>query len=177
MSDFVIFKVGGIKIMNKKLELLFQQQANNELYSAYLYFKMAKYYQSLSLDGFSNYFLVQAKEEVEHADKFIEFLIDKGIEVEHKDIKAHTDKFKSIKDPLLLFVSQEIEVTKLIENIYRNAREVDDLDALNFLNWFINEQHEEEKISTELLQKYETLAENDKAGLYELNKELTKRTE
>lgn len=160
--------------MQEKLVELIQKQINWELYSAYAYYAVAEFYRSRGLDGFHAYFEEHAKEEIEHAEKFSEYLQDNGIAVVLGDIKALDMKFESLRDPLVFFVEHEKEVTALINAIYREARSQDNLDAMNFLQWYISEQREEEKTANDLLSKYDLFVNNDPLALYHLEKDLVK---
>lgn len=160
--------------METKLISLIQSQINWELYSAYAYYAVAEYYRHQGLDGFHAYFEKQAREEIEHAEKFSEYLQDNDISVKLEDVKVLKKDFQSVRDPLVFFVEHEKEVTSLIHEIYREARDEDDLAAMHFLDWYIAEQIEEEKTSTDLLQKYDLFAKEGGFGLYQLDRELAK---
>lgn len=160
--------------MKDKLIKLIQSQINWELYSAYAYYAVAEFYRSKGLPGFHSYFEKQAKEEIEHAEKLSEYLQDHDVAIELADIKALKEKFVSLRDPLVFFVNHEKEVTALIHALYREARAEDDLEAMEFLSWYVKEQGEEEKSSSDLLQKFDLFASNGGLGLYELDKELAK---
>lgn len=160
--------------MKENLINLIQSQVNWELYSAYAYYAVAEFYRHKGLDGFHKFFEKQAQEEIEHAEKFSEYLQDNDVAVSLKDIKVLNKKFDTLRDPLLFFVEHEKEVTALIHTIYREARAEDDLATLNFLEWFISEQREEEKSSKDLLDKYDNFAKDNVLALYTLDKELGK---
>lgn len=160
--------------MTKKLNTLLQDQINKELYSAYAYYAVGEFYRKKGLNGFHNYFHNHANEEITHAEKFSEFLQDNDIEVTFKDIEALKVKFKDIRDPLTFFVEHEKKVTASIDALYKQARAEDDLPAMNFLDFFVTEQREEEKTSTDLLQKYDLFAKDNSFGLYQLDKDLNK---
>lgn len=158
--------------MTKKLITLLQEQINKELYSAYAYYAVGEFYRQKGLNGFHTYFHNHANEEMTHADKFSEFLQDNDIDVVFKDIEALNKKFKDIREPLAFFVDHEKQVTASIDTLYKAARSEDDLAAMNFLDDFVTEQREEEKISSDLLQKYDLFAKDNSLGLYQLDKEL-----
>lgn len=160
--------------MDKKVYELINVQINKELYSAYCYYEIAQFYREKGLDGFASWFKKQASEEVEHADKFAEYLADND---EHVILIGITDpklNLKDIKEPLEFQLKHEKYVTSLIHGILTAANEVKDYATADFLSWYVEEQREEEKNSKELLDKFELYAK-DGAGLHALNKELGER--
>lgn len=159
--------------MDKKLVDLLEDQINKELWSAYLYYDIAEYYQAKSLDGYHKHFEAQAKEEIEHAEKIAEFLHDRDIPFSMKAIAAPSEKFNDLREPLVFQLEHEKLVTSLIHNIYNEAVKLNDLAVKNFMEWFISEQVEEEKHSKEMIDKFD-LYGKDGSGLYHLNKELSK---
>lgn len=161
-------------MLNKKITDLLNDQINKELYSAYLYLDMSTFYLGKHLYGFASWFKKQAAEETEHADKMISYLAQEGAPIELKDI-AHAGKsYKDLKEPLAFQLEHEMYVTSLINKIYDAADEANDRRTAHFLDWFIDEQTEEEKTAAMLLEKFNLLA-GDNRGLYELDAELGKR--
>jgi ferritin len=112
---------------------------------------MASYFDELSLKGFANYFKVQAREELGHAMKFYEFIIDRGWKIEIQDIPRPKSSWRSILEAVEDFLAAEVENTKRIWRLVDLARESGDKAAESFLQWFVNEQVEEEKNANELL--------------------------
>jgi len=161
--------------MEKKLIDLIEDQINKELASAYIYYDIARYYKANSLNGFYSWFEKQTKEEVEHAEKFMNYLHDLGIEFKMKAIEAPNKEFKSFRDPLVLQVEHEAYVTSLIHNLFKEARKADDIALLHFLTWYVDEQVEEEANAAELLAKYDMFAKDGGIGLYEMDKDMGKR--
>ena len=161
--------------MDQKVAALLKDQVNKEFYSAYLYLAFSNYYYGENLAGFGNWFEIQAKEEVDHAMKFLKFLQDNNEKVELGAIAAPDSKFSSTREPLVEALKHEQYVTSLINAIYRQARETDDFRCTQFLDWFIAEQGEEEKNTSDLIAKYDLLG-GDPKNLYLLNQELASRT-
>ena len=159
--------------MQEKLRQMIEEQINKELWSAYLYYGVAEFYQSKGLDGFHKYFEHQALEEVEHAEKFCEYLQDRGMDFEFKPIEPLRQKFTDIREPLVFQIEHEKLVTSLIVALFHEADEEKDALAKKFLSWFLEEQLEEESRSQKLLDDYDLYAK-DGAGLYILNKNLGK---
>lgn len=161
--------------MDKKVSTLLNDQINKELYSAYLYLDMANYYNKAGLDGFSNWFEIQAKEEQDHAMLIYQYLHNNDETVTLKAIDKPDKKFKNLKDPLEAALEHERYVTSLINAIYAAAQKANDFRTVQFLDWFIKEQGEEEKNSTDLNTKMDLFG-SDAKGLYMLNSELAGRT-
>lgn len=160
--------------MNVEVLNLLNEQINKELYSAYLYLSMADYYDENNLDGFANWFYIQAKEEVDHAMLIRRFLLNNGQSIKLTMIDEPDLKFNSFKDPLVGAYEHELTVTASINNIYDKAASDKDYRTMKFLDWFIEEQGEEEMNTDELVRKYELYA-GDSKGLYLLNSELGAR--
>jgi len=161
-----------MSIANLRAEI--NRQMNQELRNAYLYLAMTAYFDSLSLTGFANYFKVQAKEELGHAMKFYEFIVDRGWEVEIQDIPKPKTEWKSVLEAVEDFLAAETENTKRIWRLVDLAREAGDKAAENFLQWFVSEQVEEEKNASELLAKVK-MAKDHPAALLAIDRALAER--
>ncbi len=160
--------------MDKKVAELLNQQINKELYSAYLYLDMANYYIDLDLDGFGNWYTIQAQEERDHAMLFLKYMQNNGLKVTLDAIDKPDKVFNSPLDPLKAGLEHEQYVTSLINDIYEAAYSVKDFRTMQFLDWFVKEQGEEEQNADSLIKKYELFG-NDPKGLYLLNQELGAR--
>ena len=160
--------------MTEKVIQLLNEQINKELYSAYLYLDMANYYIDKSLNGFGNWFNVQAREEQDHAMMFVNFLQDNTIPVKLGAIAAPDKEFKNFRDPLTAALEHEKYVTASINAIYEAAHESKDYRVMSFLDWFIKEQLEEEKNADELVSRYDLFG-SDAKGLYMFDAELKTR--
>lgn len=160
--------------MDKKVSKLLNDQINKELYSAYLYLDMANYYNKAGLDGFSNWFEIQAKEEQDHAMLIYQYLHNNDETVTLEAIAKPDKVFKTLKDPLEAALEHEKYVTSLINTIYAAAQKANDYRTVQFLDWFVKEQGEEEKNSTDLNTKMDLFG-SDAKGLYMLNSELAGR--
>lgn len=160
--------------MDAKVTALLNDQINKEFYSAYLYLDMANFYNDKGLDGFSNWYEVQAKEEQDHALLMYQYLHNNNEKVTFEAIAKPDITFTTLMDPLKAALAHEEYVTSLINNIYAAAQEVHDFRTTQFLDWFIKEQGEEEKNSTDLITKME-LYGDDAKSLYMLNSELAAR--
>lgn len=161
-------------MLNSEITKLINEQINKELYSAYLYLDMAGYYADKSLDGFENWFYIQAQEERDHAMLFRTYLLNNDDKVVLTAIAAPDSNYKDFKDPLLATLEHEKTVTASINNIYAVAYAQKDFRTMQFLDWFVKEQGEEEKNSSDLISKFDLFG-NDSKGLYMLNQELGTR--
>ena len=162
-------------MLNDKIAKLINEQVNKELYSGYLYMDFANYYADAGLDGFANWYEVQAREECDHALMMRRYLIDNGFKVVFDKIAKPDKKFADNVAPLKAGLEHEQYVTSLINNIYMEAFNLKDFKTMQFLDWFIKEQGEEEKNAEDLLKKMEVFGKESK-GLYALNQELAART-
>lgn len=160
--------------MDKKVSDLLNEQINKEFYSAYLYLDMANFYSSKGLDGFANWFEVQAKEEQDHAMLFYQYLQNNNQTVTLEAIDKPDKIFKNLEDPLHAALEHEQFVTSLIHNIYGAAQTASDFRTVQFLDWFVKEQGEEEKNTSDLNTKMDLFG-SDAKGLYMLNSELQSR--
>ena len=160
--------------MDKTVFELLNDQINKELYSAYLYLDMANFYSKKGLDGFANWYEVQAKEEQDHAMLMYRYLHNNDQDVTLGAIAKPDKTFATLLDPLKAGLEHERYVTSLINAIYAAAVKASDCRTTQFLDWFIKEQGEEEKNSTDLITKMELFGD-DARGLYLLNQELAGR--
>ncbi|MGI5931565.1 MAG: ferritin [Eubacterium sp.] len=161
--------------MDAKVYELLNDQVNKEFYSAYLYLDMANYYTAQGLDGFANWFTVQAKEEQDHAIMFYNYLLDNNEKVVLEAIAKPDKTYSAFIEPLQEAYRHEQYVTSLINGIYAAANGVNDFRTMKFLDYFVTEQGEEEKNASDLIGKME-LYGDDKRSLYMLNSELAART-
>ena len=160
--------------MNPKVYEVMNDQIKHELYSAYFYLSMSAYCETENLPGFARWLKVQAEEEQEHAMKFYEYLLDRGEKVSLKAIEQPPVEFKGVKDIFTKVYEHEQKVTALINGIYSKAVEVNDVASQIFLQWFINEQVEEEKNASTILAMVEKL-EGSLGALYQLDHQLGAR--
>ena len=160
--------------MDKRVHELLNQQINKELYSAYLYLDFSNYFSRVGLDGFANWYMIQAQEERDHAMLFYQYLQNEN-QIVTLDAVAKPDKvFEAHIDVLKAGLEHEEYVTSLINDIYAAAHEVKDFRSMQFLDWFVKEQGEEETNANDLITKMELFG-TDPRGLYLLNQELAAR--
>ena len=161
-------------MLDGKVAKLLNEQVTKEFFSAYFYLDMANYYLNEQLNGFGNWFKVQAQEERDHAMLFIDYLLNNSEEVVFDDIKAPHKTYGGFGDPPNLALEHERSVTRSIYNIYSAATEVKDFRTMQFLDWFVKEQGEEEKNTEDLVKKYDLFGLDSKS-LYMLDSELAAR--
>ena len=160
--------------MNKTVASLINEQINKELFSAYLYIDIANFYADAGLSGFENWFFVQAQEERDHAMLFRTYMLNNDEKITLTAVDAPGQTYADYMAPLKLTLSHEKTVTASINNIFAVAYQEKDFRAMQFLDWFIKEQGEEEKNATDLIRKYELFG-SDSKGLYLLDQELGAR--
>lgn len=162
-------------MLSEKVKTLLNEQINKELYSAYLYLDFSNYYQEEGLEGFANWYYVQAQEERDHAMLMLKYLQNNSCHITLETIEKPDKVMKSLKDPLVFGLEHEQYVTSLIHDIYDAAHEDKDYRTMQFLDWFVKEQGEEEKNSEDMIRKYELFG-TDPRSLYLLDSELKSRT-
>ena len=160
--------------MDKTVHELLNDQINKEFYSAYLYLDFSNYFKRRGLDGFANWYMVQAQEERDHAMLFYQYLQNENQVVTLGAIDKPDKDIKSDMDALKAGLSHERYVTSLINDIYAAAYEVKDFRTMQFLDWFVKEQGEEETNANDMITKMELFG-SDPRSLYMLNSELLTR--
>src|SRR5208337_1712888 len=151
------------------------EQTRKEFYSHYLYLSMAAYFESINLRGFAHWMRIQAKEELEHAMKFFEYIIERQGKVILEVIDAPTANWKTPKDIFEDAYNHERKVTESIYKLVELAESEKDHATAIFLQWFVKEQVEEEANANEVLQKIQLFG-SEISALFVLDGELGKRT-
>ena len=161
-------------MLDKKVSELLNDQVNKEFYSAYLYLDFSIFYEDAGLDGFANWYKIQAQEERDHAMLMMQYLQNNGEKVTLEAI-AKPDKVLDDKLHVLeLGLEHEQYVTSLIHAIYDAAYSVRDFRTMQFLDWFVKEQGEEEKNAEDMIKKMKLFGDDAKS-LYMLNSEMAAR--
>lgn len=161
-------------MINEKVAALLNEQINKEIYSAYLYLDMSNYFDARGLNGFAKWYMVQAREELDHALRIYRYMQDNDSAVTLLAIEQPSRGYDNTLDVLNTALEHEESVTNSIHTIYCEADKQHDLRTMEFLQWFINEQGEEETNARDLITKLRIFA-NDGKGLYLLNQELGER--
>ena len=162
-------------MLNAEVEEALNGQINAEIYSSYLYYSMAAYFEGLSLKGFAHWMRVQALEEMTHVHKLFVYVHDRGGRARMLPIDAPPGEWDS---PLAAFESvceHEAMVTALVNRLMDLALSKSDHATSHFLQWFVAEQVEEESAADEALQKLK-LVDRTEGGLFMVDQEMDKRT-
>ena len=161
-------------MLKKEISELINTQVNKELYSAYLYLDFANFFHDKGLDGFANWYEIQTQEERDHAMLMRTYLINNGDSVTFDAVAKPDVEKTDVMTILKAALKHEQYVTSLINNIYAAADAAKDYRTMQFLDWFVKEQGDEEKNADDMIKKYE-LYGSDAKGLYALNQELLGR--
>jgi ferritin len=162
-------------MLTEKMQKALNGQLNAELYSSYLYLSMNAYFKSVNLDGFANWMYYQTQEELEHAMKFYDFIIQRGGKVELMQVETPPTEWSS---PLAVFeatLEHEQKVTGLINDLVDIAHEERDHATNIFLQWFVSEQVEEEENVGGVLEQLKLMGDAQ-GGLFMIDRELAKRS-
>ncbi len=139
--------------INEKVEKAINNQINNELYSEYLYLSMSAYFESINLDGFAHWMREQVKEESSHAMKLYKYLIERGGKVDLTEIKAPPKEWTSPLNAMEAAYEHETQITEMINKLVDIAVEEKDKATEVFLDWFVDEQVEEEASADKIVQQ------------------------
>ena len=161
-------------MLSATIQKAINEQIRNELYSAYLYLAMSAHFEAASLPGFAKWTRVQAKEETEHAMKFFDFVNDRGGRVELLAIDKPPVEFGSPLEVFQQILEHEKKVTSMIYKLYEAAVKEADYPTQVMLHWFIDEQVEEEKNATQVLE-WLKMAGDSVNALFQINGLLARR--
>ncbi|MFW6174286.1 MAG: ferritin [Chloroflexota bacterium] len=162
-------------MLSESVQGLMNEQIKHEIYSAHLYLSMAAFCDHEDWLGASAWLTHQYEEELEHARKFVNFVQDRNGRVTVPGIDKPPEAFAGLLDVFQQSLEHEQKVTGLINRIYDRAREENDYASQEFLNWFVNEQVEEEKMVSDILGKLKH-AGGDSAAMLMIDRELGERT-
>lgn len=161
-------------MVQNQIEILLNQQIKHEQYAAQLYLSMAAWFYERDLDGIANYFRVQAKEELMHAEKFFDYLNDIGGKIRLQAVDEPPHDFADARDIFEKALAHEKKVSESIHNILATAQQLNDFPTATFLQWFVTEQVEEEANASQLVTKINMVHDNPSA-LYLFDQELGER--
>lgn len=161
-------------MIKEKVVSALNDQINKEFYSSYLYLSMAAYFESTNLRGFAHWMRVQAREENGHAMKLYDHLVERGGRVTLSSIAAPPSKWKSPQEVFEQAYRHEQEVTESINTLVNLAKSEKDHATEVFLQWFVNEQVEEEAVANDILQKLKLVGHEGNA-IFMIDRELAKR--
>jgi ferritin len=160
--------------LDKKLEAALNKQVNEELFSSYLYLSMAAYFESVDLTGFAHWMRIQTAEEHEHGLMFFDYINERNGRVLLSKIEAPKTEWKSPLDAFQEAYEHEKHISELIDKLVNHSRELKDNATDEYLQWFVEEQVEEEASTYRIVQQLKLIG-NDRAGLFLLDRELAKR--
>lgn len=161
--------------LSAKLETAFNDQIHLEFESAYVYLQLGADFEARNLHGFAHWMRAQSQEEWGHAMKFTTFVLDRGGSVRLQAIAAPESGFAS---PLAAFeraLAHEQRVSKAIHDLYASALAESDFASLPLLQWFVDEQVEEERMVGDIVERLKMIGE-DPTGLLFVDRELGSRT-
>ena len=162
-------------MLSDKLEKALNNQLNSELYAAHLYLSMAAYFETETLPGFVHWMKVQYQEEIAHAMRIFDYLNARNSRVVLHSIDQPPTEFESVRDAMEMALEHEKIVTRMIEDLYREARAQEDYATHVLLEWFIEEQVEEEKATLEIVEHLGRIGD-DGTGLLIMDARLASRT-
>lgn len=162
-------------MINPKIEQAINEQINAEMYSAYLYLSMAAYAQTIGLKGFANWLKIQYQEENDHAMIFYNYVIERGGKITLEAIEKPQTEWKSIADVFEHVLQHEQFVTARIHNLMTIAIDEKDYATVSLLNWFVDEQVEEEATVEDFLNTLR-MGNDFKGAIFMLDREAATRT-
>jgi ferritin len=161
-------------MMSQTMQDAFNEQMTQEFYSSYLYLSMSAYCEAANLPGLAHWMRAQAREEANHAMKIFDHLLDRGGRVQLQPIGQPPSDFKSPREVFEQAHRHEQQVTGSINRVYGLAVDERDFASRVFLDWFVQEQVEEEKTSGLLAEQLQMIGE-DRPGLLMLDREVAQR--
>ena len=162
-------------MIDREMEEAINRQINEEMYSAYLYMSMSAYFEEQGLNGFANWMYVQYQEEMDHAMKFYRYLQERGGKVRLYEINEPPHEWESPLDAIEQTLKHEQHITKCINDLVDLAEKLKDRPTFNLLQWYIDEQVEEEANDEEIINQLKLIGDNGQ-GLLMLDRELAQRT-
>jgi len=157
-------------MIDPKLEKALNDQVNKELQAWYSYLSLAAYCKSINFNGFGAYMETHAREEQAHAHRLMNYVLDRGAQIELQSITPPRTEYTSLVEVFARAVEQEKENTRAIYELYELAKDVNDYSTVAALQWFLDEQVEEEKVMTEAMGLVK-FADDDKSALLALNQQ------
>ncbi len=161
--------------LNSQLAQALNQQINAELNASLNYLSMAAYFDSVALPGFATWFRAQSQEENEHGMRIYDFIVKRSGDVKITGIANPVQSFSAPVEALQAALEMEKAVTAQIHALFELAHEVKEYSTLTMLNWFLDEQIEEEDSFRTILEKVQA-AGDDRWNMLELDKELGARS-
>lgn len=161
-------------MISKEMAKALNEQLNKEFYSAYMYLGLSAYAKTLSFNGCASWFNIQYQEEIAHAMKLYNYIEDQDAKVELKDIKAYNLSEGEVIELFKKAYGHEQKMTKNLNDLSDMALKEKDHATYNVLQWYVNEQVEEEAMFKEIIDKLKIVGK-DGYGLYSIDQELGAR--
>jgi ferritin len=161
-------------MLDERIEKALNRQINHEMGAAYHYLAMAAFFERKNLSGFAAWMLQQRQEELNHAMRLYNYVLDRGGRVELDALSKPQGEFQDVHEVFALALEMEKENTEAIDDLYRQANELGDHATQSHLQWFLDEQVEEEKVFDEARSLLE-MAGNDTSALLLLNEKFARR--
>ncbi len=162
-------------MVSEKINIIINEQINKEFYAGYLYLSMSAHLKEIGLTGFAQWLRGHAKEEVEHGLKLLDYLLERNSFVTLKQISMPEFQFDGVLSVFKILYEHERCITKSVMEIAKTAEDECDRKTLTFIDWFIEEQVEEEQIVKNIIKRLELFGE-DSASLLLLDNELASRS-
>lgn len=163
-------------MISEKMQKAINDQINAEFYSSYFYLSMSAYCESVNFKGFAEWFRLQAEEEKTHGFKLFDYLQERGGRVILKPIEGPPTEFKSVQDTFEQTLEHERKVTSLINNLYKLAMEENDYPSQSHLQWFIDEQVEEEATAEDILNQIK-MVEGKTGSMFYIDRHVARQRE
>ena len=161
-------------MISKKVEDALNKQINAEFWSGYLYLSMSAHFAKEGKNGFANWFKVQGLEEKDHAMKIFDYILARGGQAVISPIKEVPHSWATPLDAFKAALAHEKQVTAMIDNIVTLTNEEKDYATLSMLQWFVDEQVEEEATFTEIVEKMKLIGDSV-VGMFQMDAELGRR--
>ncbi len=162
-------------MMKPEIQAAMNAQINEELFSAYLYAAMVNYFEEINLKGAAKWMRIQVQEELGHAHKFFEYMISRNAKTTLKAINGPKSDWKSPLAAWEAAYKHECHITECINRLHSKASDVKDPATMQFLEWFVNEQVEEEANTSDIVAQMK-MVKDAPGGLFLLDRELAART-
>ena len=161
-------------MLSDKMNDALNQQVNEEFYSSYLYLAMAGYFEDTNLTGFSNWIRCQVQEEIVHAMKLYDFICERGGRIALKGIKEPAAEWESPRAAFEAAYKHECFISGCINKLIDVAREESDHATEVMLQWFVNEQVEEEASADAVVQKLKLVGTQGE-GIFMVDQQMAQR--
>jgi len=162
-------------MLTEKMQDELNGQLNAEMYSAYLYLSMAAHYESIGMPGFASWMRVQRLEELVHALKFFDYIVEAGGRVLLSPFDGPPTEWDGVLGPFEAAYAHEQKVTGLIDALVDVARAEEDEATFEFLQWYVKEQEEEEESASSVVEKIKSAGDSEEE-LEKLDGELAMRS-